>query len=83
MKKVIKLKFMIILHSAGSLLMWEQCHFQMLFAEPPKDLIRKLLVVDPKKRITIKEALEHPFFQMMVRILTSSTVLCSCDCLVP
>ncbi|XP_069677639.1 phosphorylase b kinase gamma catalytic chain, skeletal muscle/heart isoform isoform X4 [Periplaneta americana] len=33
--------------------------------EPPKDLIRKLLVVDPKKRITIEEALEHPFFQMM------------------
>ncbi|XP_067015331.2 phosphorylase b kinase gamma catalytic chain, skeletal muscle/heart isoform isoform X2 [Anabrus simplex] len=33
--------------------------------EPPKDLIRKLLVVDPKKRITIKEALEHPFFQLM------------------
>ncbi|XP_067015329.2 phosphorylase b kinase gamma catalytic chain, skeletal muscle/heart isoform isoform X1 [Anabrus simplex] len=34
--------------------------------EPPKDLIRKLLVVDPKKRITIKEALEHPFFQLML-----------------
>ncbi|XP_017798624.1 PREDICTED: phosphorylase b kinase gamma catalytic chain, skeletal muscle/heart isoform isoform X2 [Habropoda laboriosa] len=30
--------------------------------EAPKDLIRKLLVVDPKKRITIKEALEHSFF---------------------
>jgi serine/threonine protein kinase len=50
----------------------------MLFAEPPKDLIRKLLVVDPKKRITIKEALEHPFFQMMVRIITSSALLCCC-----
>ncbi|GFG31053.1 hypothetical protein Cfor_11437 [Coptotermes formosanus] len=34
--------------------------------EPPKDLIRRLLVVDPKKRITIKEALEHPFFQTML-----------------
>ncbi|KAK7871745.1 hypothetical protein R5R35_014017 [Gryllus longicercus] len=33
--------------------------------EPPKDLIRKLLVVDPKQRITIKEALEHPFFQVL------------------
>jgi serine/threonine protein kinase len=75
---------MIMLHSADSLLMWEQCSFQiLLFAEPPKDLIRKLLVVDPKKRITIKEALEHPFFQMMVRILTSSAVLCSCGSLVP
>ncbi|XP_012137284.1 phosphorylase kinase gamma isoform X2 [Megachile rotundata] len=30
--------------------------------EAPKDLIRKLLVVDPKKRITIKDALEHSFF---------------------
>ncbi|XP_015185945.1 PREDICTED: phosphorylase b kinase gamma catalytic chain, skeletal muscle/heart isoform isoform X2 [Polistes dominula] len=30
--------------------------------EAPKDLIRKLLVVDPKKRISIKEALEHSFF---------------------
>ncbi|XP_026277244.1 phosphorylase b kinase gamma catalytic chain, skeletal muscle/heart isoform isoform X3 [Frankliniella occidentalis] len=34
-------------------------------SEPPKDLIRKLLVVDPKKRITIDEALEHPFFNIM------------------
>ncbi|KAE8746938.1 hypothetical protein FOCC_FOCC006358 [Frankliniella occidentalis] len=35
-------------------------------SEPPKDLIRKLLVVDPKKRITIDEALEHPFFNIML-----------------
>lgn len=35
-------------------------------SEPPKDLIRKLLVVDPKKRITIEEALNHPFFQLLV-----------------
>ncbi|RZC32653.1 Pkinase domain containing protein [Asbolus verrucosus] len=34
-------------------------------SEPPKDLIRRLLVVDPKQRITIPEALEHPFFQTM------------------
>lgn len=33
--------------------------------EAPKDLIRKLLVVDPQKRITIEEALSHPFFQIM------------------
>ncbi|XP_018574202.1 phosphorylase b kinase gamma catalytic chain, skeletal muscle/heart isoform isoform X2 [Anoplophora glabripennis] len=32
-------------------------------SEPPKDLIRKLLVVDPKQRISIKDALKHPFFQ--------------------
>ncbi|XP_078043948.1 phosphorylase kinase gamma isoform X2 [Augochlora pura] len=30
--------------------------------EAPKDLIRKLLVVEAKKRISIKEALEHNFF---------------------
>ncbi|XP_014483651.1 PREDICTED: phosphorylase b kinase gamma catalytic chain, skeletal muscle/heart isoform isoform X3 [Dinoponera quadriceps] len=30
--------------------------------EAPKDLIRRLLVVDPKKRISIKDALEHSFF---------------------
>ncbi|XP_031787649.1 phosphorylase b kinase gamma catalytic chain, skeletal muscle/heart isoform isoform X2 [Nasonia vitripennis] len=30
--------------------------------EAPKDLISKLLVVDPTKRISIKEALEHSFF---------------------
>ena len=28
-----------------------------------KDLISKLLVYDPKKRLTAKEALEHPWFQ--------------------
>ncbi|KRT83894.1 phosphotransferase, partial [Oryctes borbonicus] len=32
-------------------------------SEPPKDLIRKLLVVEPEKRITLRQALEHPFFQ--------------------
>jgi len=51
----------------------------MLFAEPPKDLIRKLLVVDPKKRITVNEALQHPFFHMMVRVITCIAVLCSCS----
>lgn len=35
-------------------------------SEPPKDLIRKLLVVEPEKRITIQEALNHSFFQVMV-----------------
>jgi phosphorylase kinase gamma subunit len=36
-------------------------------SEPPKDLIRRLLVVDPKQRISIQEALAHPFFHTMVR----------------
>ncbi|XP_011171179.1 phosphorylase b kinase gamma catalytic chain, skeletal muscle/heart isoform isoform X2 [Solenopsis invicta] len=30
--------------------------------EAPKDLIRKLLVVEPRRRISIKDALEHSFF---------------------
>ncbi|XP_037918673.1 phosphorylase b kinase gamma catalytic chain, skeletal muscle/heart isoform isoform X5 [Hermetia illucens] len=37
-------------------------------SEDPKDLIRKCLVVDPEKRITVSEALRHPFFQTMVNI---------------
>ncbi|XP_070506981.1 phosphorylase b kinase gamma catalytic chain, skeletal muscle/heart isoform isoform X2 [Chironomus tepperi] len=31
-------------------------------SEDPKDLIRKCLVVDPEKRINVREALKHPFF---------------------
>lgn len=34
--------------------------------DAPKDLITKLLVVDPKQRITIEGALNHPFFQTVV-----------------
>lgn len=45
--------------------MYAKCIFVLL--EPPKDLIRKLLVVDPKQRISIEEALDHPFFQTVVR----------------
>jgi len=30
--------------------------------DAPKDLIRRLLVVDPARRITVREALQHPFF---------------------
>lgn len=29
-----------------------------------KDLIRRLLVADPKKRLTAKEALEHPYLKV-------------------
>lgn len=32
-------------------------------SESPKDLIRRLLVVEPAQRISIKDALKHPFFQ--------------------
>lgn len=34
--------------------------------EEPKDLIRKLLVVDPAERLTVKAALDHPFFHLML-----------------
>ena len=38
-----------------------------------KDLIRKLLTVDPRERITVSEALEHPWMKvMMVKLLTVS-----------
>ncbi|XP_055374736.1 phosphorylase b kinase gamma catalytic chain, skeletal muscle/heart isoform isoform X6 [Condylostylus longicornis] len=36
-------------------------------SEDPKDLIRKCLVVDPAKRITVREVLKHPFFNQMLR----------------
>jgi phosphorylase kinase gamma subunit len=39
---------------------------QLHVLEAPKDLIRKLLVVDPRKRISIKDALEHSFFHTVV-----------------
>ncbi|XP_055698703.1 phosphorylase b kinase gamma catalytic chain, skeletal muscle/heart isoform isoform X1 [Phlebotomus papatasi] len=35
-------------------------------SEDPKDLIRKCLVVDPEKRITVQEALRHPFFNTVL-----------------
>lgn len=37
-----------------------------------KDLIKKLLVVDPKKRLSAKEALAHPFFDALRREASSS-----------
>ncbi|XP_052869727.1 phosphorylase b kinase gamma catalytic chain, liver/testis isoform isoform X2 [Anopheles cruzii] len=36
-------------------------------SEDPKDLIRRCLVVDPAKRITVTEALKHPFFNTVLR----------------
>ncbi|XP_069991347.1 phosphorylase b kinase gamma catalytic chain, skeletal muscle/heart isoform isoform X4 [Penaeus vannamei] len=33
--------------------------------DTPKDLISKLLVVEPSKRITVQEALAHDFFQIL------------------
>ena len=45
-----------------------------MLSEAPKDLIRKLLVIDPRKRISIKEALEHTFFHTVVNIFNSAYV---------
>ncbi|RWS28472.1 phosphorylase b kinase gamma catalytic chain: skeletal muscle/heart isoform-like isoform X1, partial [Leptotrombidium deliense] len=33
--------------------------------DQPKDLIRKLLVTDPKKRLKTNDILQHPFFKVM------------------
>ena len=38
----------------------------ILWKDAPKDLIAKLLVVDPLKRLTVDEALKHEFFQVIV-----------------
>lgn len=36
--------------------------------------MRKLIVLDPKKRLTAKQALEHPFVQVNVKLeVTVST----------
>lgn len=48
------------------------CRTFFPLAEPPKDLIRKLLVVDPAQRISIAGALDHPFFQTVVSKLEIS-----------
>lgn len=49
----------------------------MLFlVESPKDLIRKLLVVEASQRITVTEALHHEFFQVVVSLVViTETVL--------
>lgn len=41
-----------------------------------KDMVRKLLVVDPKERMSIAEALQHPWLQ--VRPAADSQPPCSC-----
>lgn len=39
---------------------------RFVLLEDPKDLIRKCLVVDPEKRINVRECLKHPFFNTVV-----------------
>uniref|UniRef100_A0A0P5JX96 phosphorylase kinase n=1 Tax=Daphnia magna TaxID=35525 RepID=A0A0P5JX96_9CRUS len=47
--------------------------------DAPKDLISKLLILDPKRRLTVDEALKHEFFQVLrpddFSIISSSTGL--------
>ncbi len=37
-----------------------------------KDVVRKLLVVDPSKRMTIDEALQHPWLQVTTLLQDSA-----------
>lgn len=46
-----------------------------------KDVVRKLLVVDPSKRMTIEEALQHPWLQ--VHLTHSTAVLLQYYCSTP
>lgn len=50
------------------------------FAEDPKDLIRKCLVVEPENRITVKEALAHPFFHTTVSDSIVTLFVCKFKC---
>uniref|UniRef100_A0A1B0DK85 Uncharacterized protein n=1 Tax=Phlebotomus papatasi TaxID=29031 RepID=A0A1B0DK85_PHLPP len=45
-------------------------------SEDPKDLIRKCLVVDPEKRITVQEALRHPFFNTVRKVRRKRRSIC-------
>lgn len=61
--------------------------------DTPKDLISKLLVVDPAQRITVQEALTHDFFQILVSyflphvqrpllpLVCQAPCCCCCHCL--
>lgn len=40
-----------------------------------KDVVRKLLVVDPTKRMTIEEALQHPWLQDDEMLRTAQTLM--------
>ena len=34
-------------------------------SEPARDLVRKMLLLDPNNRITVEEALEHPWIRVI------------------
>ncbi|XP_070690126.1 serine/threonine-protein kinase Chk2 isoform X2 [Pempheris klunzingeri] len=48
-------------------------------SDQAKDVVRKLLVVDPSKRMTIEEALDHPWLQDRVMIETAHRLMYGAD----
>ena len=50
--------------------------FFFAFLEDPKDLIRRCLMVDPEKRITVRDCLKHPFFNTVVSTPCSFFLTC-------
>ncbi|XP_041792576.1 serine/threonine-protein kinase Chk2 [Chelmon rostratus] len=44
-------------------------------SDQAKDVVRKLLVVDPSKRMTIEEALQHPWLQDQVMLETAHRLM--------
>lgn len=47
---------------------WKESHFESLCTRLPPDgidLLSRLLVYDPVSRITVEEALDHPYFSSL------------------
>jgi calcium/calmodulin-dependent serine protein kinase len=43
-------------------------------SEPAKDLVRKMLIADPNNRITVEEALEHPWIRVIYNNLHKNKI---------
>ena len=39
-------------------------------SDPAKDLIRLMLTLDPNSRITVEEALEHPWIKVNIKFIS-------------
>lgn len=57
-------------YCSGEVMSYSQC-----FSVEAKDVVRKLLVVDPSKRMSIDEALQHPWLQVLNPRSTSLILL--------
>ena len=42
--------------------------------EKAKDLVRKLIVVDPSARLSAKEALAHPWFEVSIALISFACI---------